>query len=139
MDTMPGTMPDTMPAPAADPRSGHNLAPYKDDEHKPRMDLIPPEALFALGTVLAYGAKKYSARNWEPGMRWGRVFASAMRHLWAWWGGRSPTSTSFLLGSLDEETKVSHLWHALCCVAFLVAYEERKVGDDDRFDPLSAQ
>lgn len=94
----------------------------KDDSAKPRLDLIPPEAVFALGEILAYGAEKYSARNWEKGMSWGRVFGAAMRHLWAWWRGERN----------DAETGKSHLWHALCCVAFLVAYEERNIGTDDR-------
>jgi hypothetical protein len=65
-------------------------------------------------------------------MSWGRVFGALMRHLWAWWGGKGPTTKSFLLGELDEETGHSHLWHAACCLAFLMAYEERSVGTDDR-------
>lgn len=105
----------------------------KDDANKDRMDLIPPEAVFALARVLTYGANKYDARNWEKGMSWGRVFGAAMRHLWAWWGGRTPTTTNFLLGELDAETRFSHLWHAACCIAFLIAYEERGLTQwDDR-------
>lgn len=95
----------------------------KLDTGKVRMDLIPPEAMFALATVLTFGAEKYAARNWEKGMSWGRVFGALMRHLWAWWRGEGK----------DPETGYSHLWHALCCVVFLVAYEERKAGTDDRF------
>ncbi|HUH39360.1 MAG TPA: dATP/dGTP diphosphohydrolase domain-containing protein [Castellaniella sp.] len=34
----------------------------KDDAAKPRMDLIPPEALFAMAGVLTHGADKYSKR-----------------------------------------------------------------------------
>lgn len=71
-------------------------------------------------------------RNWELGMKWGRVFGALMRHMWCWWGGKSPTSKSFLFGELDDETKFSHLWHAGCCIAFLITYEERMVGEDDR-------
>lgn len=61
-------------------------------------------------------------RNWELGMNWSRVFGALMRHMWAWWGGEK----------VDPETGKSHLWHAGCCIAFLIAYEERKVGNDDR-------
>ncbi len=50
-----------------------------------RPELIPPEAIEALGTVLAFGAKKYADRNWELGMNWSRVFGATMRHLWSWW------------------------------------------------------
>jgi len=95
---------------------------YKHDNEKLRMDLIPPEALAALADILGYGANKYSDRNWEKGMRWGRVFAALMRHLWAWWAREG----------VDPETHRSHLWHALCCLAFLVAYEQRNLGEDDR-------
>lgn len=105
----------------------------KLDTGKARMDLIPPEVPFALAEVLGFGAFKYADRNWEKGMKWGRVFAALMRHLWAWWGGQGPTAKNFVFGDLDEETKFSHLWHALCCVSFLVAYEQRGVGEDDRF------
>ncbi len=105
---------------------------YKADEGKARMDLIPPELLFAVASILTFGAKKYSDRNWEAGMKWGRCFGAAMRHLWAWWGGGAPTSKSFLFGELDNETGFSHLWHAGCCIAFLIAYEARGTGEDDR-------
>jgi len=108
----------------------------KDDQDKPRLELVPPELVFGVGQVLTFGAKKYSDRNWEKGMSWGRVFGALMRHMWAWWGGAGPTTKSFLFGDLDDETGFSHLWHAGCCLSFLIAYEERSVGADDRFrDP----
>lgn len=94
----------------------------KDDGDKPRHDLIPPELPDAVARVLAFGAAKYGERNWEKGMRWGRPFAAMMRHLWAWWLGEKA----------DPETGMSHLWHAACCVSFLIAYEARKTGVDDR-------
>lgn len=93
-----------------------------DSGKSTRPELIPPEAIDALGTVLAFGAKKYADRNWELGMGWGRVFGAAMRHLWAWWRREDK----------DPETGYSHLWHAFTCVAFLIAYESRTIGRDDR-------
>jgi hypothetical protein len=104
----------------------------KDDKNKAPLHLIPPEMLFALGAILDFGQKKYEARNWEKGMSWSRVFGALMRHMWCWWGGKGPTSKSFLFSSEDEETSYSHLWHALACITFLVTYEEREVGEDDR-------
>lgn len=94
----------------------------KFDEGKVAMDLLPPEFLHGTANVLTFGAKKYGPRNWEKGMRWGRVFAALMRHLWDWWRGEE----------CDPETGMSHLWHAACCIAFLIAYEARGVGQDDR-------
>lgn len=63
-------------------------------------------------------------RNWELGMNWSRVFGALMRHLWAWW---NPFTSS-----KDEETGMSHLWHAGACLAFLITYESRNIGNDDR-------
>ena len=96
----------------------------KDDGGKVRMDLLPPELLYGVATILTFGAEKYDDRNWELGMSWSRVFGALMRHLWEWW---NPCTSD-----LDAETGKSHLWHAGCCIAFLIAYEERGVGDDDR-------
>lgn len=104
----------------------------KYDEDKVRLELIPSELLFAVGTILTFGAKKYEDRNWELGMKWSRVFGAAMRHAWSWWGGKGPTTINFAFGELDDETGYSHLWHCATCIAFLIAYEERNVGEDDR-------
>ncbi len=93
----------------------------KFDNGKVRLDLIPPEAVFALGEILTFGAQKYADRNWELGMKWGRVFGAALRHMFKWASG----------DKLDEETGKSHLWHALCCLVFLVTYEMRGVGEND--------
>lgn len=92
------------------------------DKEKPRLDLIPPEAIMALGEVLRKGAEKYADRNWEKGMDWSRVFGPLQRHLWKWWGGENR----------DSETNLSHLYHALANIVFLLTYEERKIGTDDR-------
>lgn len=94
----------------------------KDDASKLQYDLIPPEAMEALATILTFGAAKYDARNWEKGMRWGRPYAALWRHLIDWWWRRGP----------DSETGRSHLWHALCCLVFLITYEQRGIGNDDR-------
>lgn len=94
----------------------------KDDGGKARHDLLPPELSESVAKVLAFGAHKYGERNWEKGMKWGRPFAACMRHLWAWWRGERA----------DPETGMSHLWHAGCCIAFLIAYEARNIGVDDR-------
>lgn len=94
----------------------------KYDGKKPRIDLIPSEALLAMGDLFRHGAKKYSDRNWEKGMAWGRMYGSLQRHLISWWGGED----------LDPETRKSHLDHAACCIAMLIAYEKRGTGTDDR-------
>ena len=94
----------------------------KDDQGKAPYHLLAPELLDGTAQVLAFGAAKYAPRNWEKGMDWSRPFSALMRHMWAWWRGEDK----------DPETGMSHLWHASCCIMFLLAYEERKIGNDDR-------
>lgn len=96
----------------------------KFDTGKIRFDLLPPEFLYGTADILTFGASKYGDRNWENGMSWSRVFGALMRHLWAWWNP--------YMSDLDDETGKSHLWHAACCLAFLITYEQRKIGTDDR-------
>lgn len=95
----------------------------KYDAGKARLDLIPPELLTGVAAILGFGADKYAPRNWEHGMDFGRVYAAALRHLLAWWGGEDN----------DRETGMPHLWHAGCCISFLIAYEARGMTKfDDR-------
>lgn len=94
----------------------------KHDQGKDPWDLLPWDAVRAIVRVLKFGAQKYAARNWEQGMKWSRPFSAMIRHLTSWWEGESK----------DPETGYSHLWHAGCCVLFLIAYEIRGMGEDDR-------
>ena len=71
-----------------EPVRAENLASgYKADEKKQRMDLIPPDVMLDLGALYAMGSQKYADRNWEKGMKWGRVYAALLRHLFKWWNG----------------------------------------------------
>lgn len=94
----------------------------KDDAGKLGYHLWPFDASDEIVRVLDFGANKYAARNWERGMAWSRPFAALMRHMGAWWMGQDK----------DPETGLSHLAHAGCCLLFLLAYEQRGVGTDDR-------
>ena len=93
----------------------------KDDTGKARFDLLSPEALDGLVGVLTFGAGRYADRNWEKGIAYGRVFAAAMRHLWAWWRGEDK----------DPESGLSHLDHAACCIHFLSTYTKRGMREFD--------
>ena len=94
----------------------------KFDGEKIRMELLPPELMESVAKVLTFGAKKYEARNWEKGMEWSRVYGALQRHLNAWWSGEEN----------DPETGYSHLHHAGCCIAFLITYDKREIGTNDR-------
>lgn len=94
----------------------------KFDQDKLPWHLMPPDAVEQIVAVLEFGARKYGDRNWEQGMAWSRPFSALMRHMWAWWRGENT----------DPETGLSHLAHAGCCILFLLAYEKRSVGVDNR-------
>ena len=94
----------------------------KMDSGKLRFDLIPPWALEMLAAVFTTGAMKYLDRNWEKGMRWGRIFAALNRHLWAFWRGET----------VDPEDGISHMIHAAWCCIVLYEYWLHKIGQDDR-------
>lgn len=96
---------------------------YRYDSGKLPINLVPVEAIHGMAQVLQFGAKKYTARNWEKGMAWNRVYDSAMRHLLDWEKRIDK----------DPESGLSHLKHALTNLAFLVTYEERGLTKfDDR-------
>lgn len=94
----------------------------KDDSGKLRFDLIPENSIKELAKVFTIGAKKYDDRNWEMGMKWGRVYAAMQRHAWAWWGGEK----------CDQEDGQHHLGSVMWCAAVLMEYERRGWGEDDR-------
>ncbi|MFC3127229.1 dATP/dGTP diphosphohydrolase domain-containing protein [Pseudoroseomonas globiformis] len=82
---------------------------------KPRMDLVAPSIMTAIATVAEFGARKYAARNWENGMEYGKVYASLMRHLLAWWEGQEN----------DPESGLPHLHHVAWNAQALVEYDRR--------------
>lgn len=94
----------------------------KHDQQKIRWDLVPFDAVNEIAKVLTFGAEKYAARNWEKGMNWSRAFGALQRHLTRWFHGQDK----------DKETRLTHLANAGCCLFFLLAWELRKVGTDDR-------
>lgn len=84
----------------------------KYDVGKPRMDLIPPRTLEVIAAVFAFGAEKYGDYNWYKGIKYSRIFAAIMRHLWAYWRGED----------LDPESGLSHLAHAGCGIFMLTEF-----------------
>lgn len=100
-----------------------NAEGRKDDDGKARFDLLPPDALWEVVRVYTVGAGKYGDRNWEQGIRYGRVFAAICRHAFSWWRGERA----------DQETGIHHLAHAAWNCLALLAYELRGMEEfDDR-------
>jgi len=95
----------------------------KYDQNKPRLSLLPPEALEEIAKVLDFGAQKYGTYNWRAGMEWTRVSSAGLRHIFAWIRGEN----------LDPESGLHHLAHAGCCILFLLTYVITDTGKDDRY------
>ena len=116
--------------PVSDKATKFALGGLKDSQgmKKAPWHLLPFDAINGIVEVLWYGAKKYAPRNWEKGMAYSDVFGATMRHLTDWWHktdkGKGP--------GRDADTGYSDLWHAGCNILFLIAYERRGVGHDDR-------
>ena len=91
----------------------------KHDGGKPRLDLVPPELIEAVGTVMTHGAEKYgeaSYRDVEPK----RYRAALMRHICKWL--KDPHGK-------DEDSGLPHLWHIACNVAFLLELDKEEPKD----------
>jgi Domain of unknown function (DUF5664) len=108
---------------AAGGGSGTAGTGIKHDQEKPDMSLLSNIALVKVAQVMSFGKKKYSAHNWRGGFAWSRPLAAAARHLFAYIGGEDK----------DPETGLSHLAHCVCCLMFILEFEETKKELDDRF------
>ena len=93
---------------------------YNSD--KLRYDLIPPLANRECAKVWTKGLDKYPAGNWEKGMPWSEVIASALRHLEA-----------IRLGEdIDPEDGCLHAAHLQCNAQMLTEYYFTKQDFDNR-------
>jgi hypothetical protein len=92
----------------------------KFDGEKPRFSLLPLKELWQVVEVLELGAKKYAADNWKyvPNSKQ-RYFDACMRHI-----------TARQLGEVnDQETKLPHLAHAVCCLLFWLWHDNSPEGE----------
>ena len=94
----------------------------KFDAGKARIDLVPGEFIFAVASVLTYGAIKYDDWNWAKGMRKGRIMAAMGRHWIAYMVGEE----------IDPESGLPHTWHMATCLAMLISADLRGVASEDR-------
>jgi len=91
-----------------------NLEGRKYDGDKAKLYLLPPKSILEVGKVLTYGAEKYDAENWRKvDDLQNRYTSAALRHIFAHMDGELE----------DEETGLSHLAHAMCCLLFKLEIE----------------
>lgn len=87
---------------------------YKHDGGKPRLSLVPPILIRAVGTVMTHGAEKYGEGNWknvEPE----RYRDALARHYCDYM--EDPYG-------VDKQSGLPHLYHLACNVAFLLELEK---------------
>lgn len=87
----------------------------KADLGKPRLFLVPPAIIEAVGRVRTYGITKYqgSPDNWKK-VQPERYRDALMRHICEWM--RDPHG-------VDAESGLPHLEHVACNIAFLLEIE----------------
>lgn len=95
----------------------------KDDQEKPRTDLLDTEWLLGVSEVLTFGARKYAAHNWRGGISYSRLIGAALRHLFAIMRGEDN----------DPESGLPHTAHLSCCIMFLYWMMIHRKDLDDRY------
>lgn len=99
----------------------------KYDGGKPRMDLLPPNAIIEVAKVLAFGAEKYAPENWRKlEDLQNRYTGASLRHVFAHMDKER----------LDKETHLSHLAHAICCLLFKLEIELEETREEERLRRL---
>lgn len=103
----------------------------KYDGEKPKMHLLPPKAITEVAKVLTFGAQKYDEENWRKlDNLQARYSSGALRHIFAHLDGES----------LDPESGLSHLAHAICCLIFKLEIEleesqKAETREHNRYEP----
>lgn len=89
----------------------------KNDKDKPRLFLVSPYLIEAVGHIRTYGTNKYgSAENWKKVSK-ERYQDALMRHLISYMKNNK---------GVDEESGYPHLWHVACNINFLIELEEQE-------------
>ena len=95
----------------------------KYDGDKPKLYLLPPKSILEIGKVLTYGAEKYDPENWRKvDDLQNRYTSAALRHIFAHIDGEAD----------DQETGLSHLAHAMCCLLFKLEDELLGKSEEER-------
>lgn len=89
----------------------------KDDEGKPRTDLLPAKQLLEVAAVFGFGAKKYKEKGYMvDSVTPARIYAALLRHALAYGSGEQ----------LDKESGYRHLAHVVCCALMLMEKEDAR-------------
>jgi len=106
-------------------KQAENLVSVKNDQGKPRYDLLPVAPMREMAEVLEFGSRKYDSNNWRSmsPVPLSRHYAAVQRHLNQWWAGED----------LDPESGMRHLAHAATTLMFIMELSKSRPQSDDRF------
>lgn len=95
------------------------------DLNKPRLSLIPKEALWALGGALTHGETRYGKENWKLGIKISYLLDSALRHISQFNSGED----------IDQQSNNHHLGNAMANLSMAIWMCQHKPDFDDRWKP----
>jgi hypothetical protein len=98
------------------------MSGIKHDKGKPRISLVPREAIEGAARALGFGADKYGAHNFKGGLAYTRLLDATMRHILAYTSGEDN----------DPESGLNHIDHAIATLAMLEYMIYNKKEMDDR-------
>lgn len=109
----------------------------KHDVGKPKMDLLPGEALEQIAEVFTFGSKKYGRFNWRKGLLWSDVYSALQRHLSEWNKGNDldvkEDCEGCQQGKCGTHSGFNHLANAGCNLLFLLTFLTEHPELDDRY------
>lgn len=92
------------------------------NRQKPRLSLMPMEAMYDVGDALTYGETHYGTSNWKKGIPVSYLIDAALRHLLQFASGED----------LDKDSKCPHLGSAMANISFASWMMRHKKKMDDR-------
>ena len=93
------------------------------DAKKPRLSLIPKDALWSMANAFTKGELKYGSHNWREGIKLTYLLDGSLRHI-----------HQFLEGEdIDEDTQNLHLGNAMAGLAMAIAMYYNLPEADDRY------
>jgi hypothetical protein len=103
----------------------NKLNNYFSDKMRPRMELLPMDALIAVSYIQSFGAVKHGPNSWKTQENGEAFFlGAALRHI-----------SKYSMGDIYDESGMLNLAHACCDLLYSLSFELQKnnlhkEGDD---------
>lgn len=105
--------------------AGKKDAKDNKSKDKPRLSLIPKQALWAMGNAFTYGEEYYGAHNWRDGIPISFLLDAALRHINEFANGED----------IDVKSQNHHLGNAMANLAMAIEMTSLDASMDDRHKP----